>query len=204
MLSHLEPLRNLSEDVEGPKSPGGAAAPVVASGASAHIRAASRSNMAASAAATSRHAAAAAAAAAPRWPVHDAMFLLRRLQEEGEGEAASSSTESGTTVSAGSSVSWQKPSTLVIIIGLSVTTALLIGLWLYRVTIRLANHARSIKVLDEIEMEFVNDDMDDVDEDEFDMRCVARALDQLSLPRLCARSVLVHCRVRSRADCATH
>jgi hypothetical protein len=175
-----------------------------ASGASAHIRAASRSNMAASAAATSRHAAAAAAAAAPRWPVHDAMFLLRRLQEEGEGEAASSSTESGTTVSAGSSVSWQKPSTLVIIIGLSVTTALLIGLWLYRVTIRLANHARSIKVLDEIEMEFVNDDMDDVDEDEFDMRCVARALDQLSLPRLCARSVLVHCRVRSRADCATH
>ena len=55
-----------------------------------------------------------------------------------------------------------------IIIGLSVTVALLIGFWLYRVvTRRLANHARSIKVLDEIEMEFVNDDLDEDDEDEF-------------------------------------
>ena len=67
----------------------------------------------------------------------------------------------------GSSASWQKPSTLVIIVGLSITVALLIGVWLYRVTKRLANHARSIKVLDEIEMEFVNDNLDEVDEEDF-------------------------------------
>ena len=73
-------------------------------------------------------------------------LVLRRMQEEGEGELATPA-ESGTMVAADSSVSWQKPSTLVIIIGLSVTTALLIGLWLYRVTRRLANHAHSIKVL---------------------------------------------------------
>ena len=67
----------------------------------------------------------------------------------------------------GSSASWQKPSALVIIVGLSITVALLIGVWLYRVTKRLANHARSIKVLDEIEMEFVNDNLDEVDEEDF-------------------------------------
>ena len=65
----------------------------------------------------------------------------------------------------GSSASWQKPSTLVIIVGLSITVALLIGGSI--VSQRLANHARFIKVLDEIEMEFVNDNLDEVDEEDF-------------------------------------
>ena len=140
---------------------------------------------AAAAAGSSSTEVAAAATEAGLRPASSAplILLLRRMQEEGEGELAAPA-ESGTTVAADSSVSWQKPSTLVIIIGLSVTTALLIGLWLYRVTRRLANHARSIKVLDEIEMEFVNDDLDDVEEDDFHMGCDMHASARMLLPAI--------------------
>ena len=82
--------------------------------------------------------------------------LMRQLQSAADGNSGGSS-------SGGSAV-------IMLVVGVSVALAVLAAWWLWRLSRYRWHRARSAKVLDEIEMEFVNDDADlFVQEDESEL-----------------------------------